>query len=112
MSTVKEQPRERTSPLKWYLGKYLIRQRGHRAIRVVVRPFSGIRQLVSDEELAERASWIALRKGWKTIFVVPDEYYGEDAYVFNTAQHLRSITDYTLGTYLCEVGHTTCSGFW
>lgn len=84
---------------------FLVRGVTRRAIRVLLRPFPGIVQKVTDEALAIQAAQVAAQKGWKTVVVDAGDLDNEVAHVFNLDQHLLFIRgEIAGGTYLCQVG--------
>ncbi len=71
---------------------YLVHGIGRRAIRVVVRPFLALGLgAVDEEKLAVLAAARANRKGWKTIVVMPDPVYGDDAETMNWTRYRQSM---------------------
>lgn len=61
--------------------KYLVRGFGKRAIKVIVRPFPVCG--IYDEMAAWHAALEASKLGWKTVYVIPDYYDGDTAYIVN-----------------------------
>ena len=92
-----------TQGFRGFDGAYLVHGVTKRAIRVVVRPFPGVRNALSSDDLAVKAAYRAARKGWKTVFVAPDEVYGDDAMLFNTDQFfVGNLQRGFQGAYLCS----------
>lgn len=100
-------------PFRGFLGVYIVRgvsvgKRG-RAIRVIIRPFHGVIQEVSDYTLVKMAAEYAAKKGWKTVVVDPDWLYGEYAEVMNWTMYGQRLNSPRGVHTLCYVGRSKMS---
>jgi hypothetical protein len=89
---------------------YIVSGLCRRSIRVVLLPFDGLdTRKVSDDELVVIAAQFAAKRGWKTIIIRQDFYYGEYAMAYNHAMWKRMLDseltyDDSFGKTLCFVG--------
>jgi hypothetical protein len=89
---------------------YIVSGVGRRSIRVVLLPFDGlVSRKVSDDELVVTAAQFASKRGWKTVIIRQDFYYGEYAMAYNHAMWKRMLDsehtyDDSFGKTMCFVG--------
>lgn len=89
---------------KYYKGigtVYLVQGIGKRAIKVILRPFFG-RGLADEEMVIKRSAAYANKKGWKIIWVEPDQLDGETVRMFNLHQQFHESWSHGfMGKFLC-----------
>lgn len=74
--------------------KYLVRGIGKRAIIVHLHHFLVEKTFMSDFDIVLKAAQVAAQKGWKTVYVDPDDSEGEYAEAFNDSTHWEWLRGY------------------
>lgn len=78
--------------------KHLVTGFGKRAINVIVRPFHGA--YADDQMLAWHAALEASKLGWKTVYVIPDYFQGDSAFIVNP-HGFHQYDEHQGSRYLC-----------
>lgn len=100
-------------PHRIFTNVFLVRGVAKRAIKVIVRPFHGLSDYTNDQELALGAAKYAAKKGWKIVVVAPDDYYGEDALMYNWHQFTVDNLDRGWqGKFLAHLGNRNGHKSW
>lgn len=92
---------------KGFLNTYIVRGVGKRAVTVVFRPFDTAKLSYQDErQMAVEAAQYAVKKGWRVVVIMPDDYYGNDARMFNWHEFMvENETKGYQGKFLRRVGN-------
>lgn len=87
---------------------HLVRNVGKRAVVVVVRPCWEKSGYADENYIISLAAKRAVKKGWKVIYVEPDEIDMGTVRTFNSHQYLHENRSHGYpGKYLCDIDSTS-----